>query len=317
MNVHEGVTELGYVGVEAADVPAWEHFARDLLGVDCEAMAGGLALRYDDRVHRLLVQPGPADDLAFLGFDCATDATLEAIAARLHALGVAVDDGGAALARERQVRRLLLARDPAGNRVELYLDLARGTPLRGSALVPSGFVTADGGAGHVFLPTLDRQPMLDFYGALGFRLSDYIVQELAPGMVVDAAFMHCNGRHHTIAFAAMPVPKKMHHFMLEAQAAEDVGRAYDRVLAAGVPLELTLGMHPNDHMLSFYVRTPSGFSIEFGSGGRVIEDDATWQVATYDCLSTWGHKPPVQFLASLSRGQQVAAAGGATQEGAR
>ena len=57
----------------------------------------------------------------------------------------------------------------------------------------------------------------------------------------------------------------------------DVGCAYDRVQAAGLPLALSLGMHPNDLMFSFYVVTPSGFAIEFGADGRVIDDD-TWQV---------------------------------------
>jgi hypothetical protein len=42
-------------------------------------------------------------------------------------------------------------------------------------------------------------------------------------------------------------------------------------------------------MTSFYVTTPSGFQIEYGSGGVVIDDD-TWQIAHYDAVSAWGHK---------------------------
>ena len=137
-----------------------------------------------------------------------------------------------------------------------------------SPLVTSGFSTGNGGAGHAFLPSPDREAMLAFYRRVGFLLSDYIVQEVAPGVVVDAAFMHCNPRHHTIAFADMPSEKKMHHFMMEVNDRVDVGCAYDRVLNAEIPLALTLGMHPNDHMFSFYVVTPSGFAIEFGAEGR-------------------------------------------------
>ena len=33
----------------------------------------------------------------------------------------------------------------------------------------------------------------------------------------------------------------------------------------------TLDRHTNDHMTSFYVNTPSGFFIEYGWGGRVID----------------------------------------------
>lgn len=72
---------------------------------------------------------------------------------------------------------------------------------------------------------------------------------------------------------------------------EDVGHAYDRCLDAGVTITNTLGMHPNDRMFSFYARTPSAFDIEFGWGGRKI-DDATWEIRQYDRLSVWGHRPP-------------------------
>jgi hypothetical protein len=37
----------------------------------------------------------------------------------------------------------------------------------------------------------------------------------------------------------------------------------------------TLGRHTNDYMTSFYAHTPSGFFIENGWGGRII-DPGTW-----------------------------------------
>jgi hypothetical protein len=54
---------------------------------------------------------------------------------------------------------------------------------------------------------------------------------------------------------------------------------------------MSLGRHTNDLMTSFYVRTPSGFEIEYGTGGRVV-DDETWEVVPYDAQSIWGHQPP-------------------------
>jgi hypothetical protein len=59
---------------------------------------------------------------------------------------------------------------------------------------------------------------------------------------------------------------------------------------------MSLGRHTNDLMTSFYVRTPSGFEIEYGYGGVLIEDEASWQVDTYDAISLWGHKPPSEPL---------------------
>ena len=57
---------------------------------------------------------------------------------------------------------------------------------------------------------------------------------------------------------------------------------------------MTLGRHPNDQMTSFYARTPSGFEIEFGAGGRRIDMDSEWPVGHYDAMSIWGHKPPAE-----------------------
>ena len=288
------ITELGYIGFEVTDLAAWERFAVGLLGLaPGEAVPGErLSLRMDERVHRIVLEQGPADDLAFIGFDCGTSGSLDQLVALLREHGHDVAPGDSALATRRGVERIALTQDPAGNRVELYVGLARSATPFVSTLVPGGFLTGRGGAGHAFLPVADRAAMLAFYQALGFRISDYIRQEVAPGMVVDAVFTHCNPRHHTLAFAELPAPKHIHHFMIEVPDALDVGRAHDRVQDAHVPLALSLGAHPNDRMFSFYAVTPSGFCIEFGAGGRAIEDDANWEVVTYDRLSSWGHRPP-------------------------
>jgi 3,4-dihydroxy-9,10-secoandrosta-1,3,5(10)-triene-9,17-dione 4,5-dioxygenase len=46
--------------------------------------------------------------------------------------------------------------------------------------------------------------------------------------------------------------------------------------------------HANDLMLSFYVRTPGGFDIEYGTDGRLV-DDATWISRETTAVSLWGH----------------------------
>ena len=64
-----------------------------------------------------------------------------------------------------------------------------------------------------------------------------------------------------------------------------------RLRIAGVPIMMGPGHHPNDQMFSFYCVTPSGFGLEFGWGGIVIDDDH-WEVRTYSQPSDWGHRPP-------------------------
>lgn len=41
-------------------------------------------------------------------------------------------------------------------------------------------------------------------------------------------------------------------------------------------------------MFSFYSDTPSGFQVEYGYGGRHV-DDEKWQVQYYRAASIWGH----------------------------
>jgi hypothetical protein len=53
---------------------------------------------------------------------------------------------------------------------------------------------------------------------------------------------------------------------------------------------------PNDAMTSFYVRSPSGFEIVYGFGGKLV-DDASRVVEDYDVPSSWGHQPPPTPLA--------------------
>jgi biphenyl-2,3-diol 1,2-dioxygenase len=89
-----------------------------------------------------------------------------------------------------------------------------------------------------------------------------------PDVTFDMEFFHCNPRHHTLALVPLPAPKQLHHFMLQAQSIDDVGFALERAGAAKVPITATLGRHTNDHMVSFYARTPSGFDVEFGYGAH-------------------------------------------------
>ena len=50
----------------------------------------------------------------------------------------------------------------------------------------------------------------------------------------------------------------------------------------------SLGTHTNDRMTAFYIETPSGFQIEYGTGGRLVGND--WEVITHTSASTWGHR---------------------------
>jgi 3,4-dihydroxy-9,10-secoandrosta-1,3,5(10)-triene-9,17-dione 4,5-dioxygenase len=77
------------------------------------------------------------------------------------------------------------------------------------------------------------------------------------------------------------------HLMVETATLDDVGRAMDRCARRGAPVSAGLGRHANDEMVSFYVKTPGGFDIEYGTGGRLV-DDATWVSRETTAISLWG-----------------------------
>ncbi len=77
--------------------------------------------------------------------------------------------------------------------------------------------------------------------------------------------------------------------MVEVDTLDAVGQALDRVNKDGFQLSSTLGRHTNDKMVSFYVRAPGDWDIEFGTDGmRVDETYYTAEEITAD--SYWGHE---------------------------
>jgi extradiol dioxygenase len=79
--------------------------------------------------------------------------------------------------------------------------------------------------------------------------------------------------------------------MLQVKALDDVGMTYFLCQDQGVPIARGLGRHTNDHMMSFYMQSPSGFEVEYGWGARVV-DDNVWQVQQHTRGSIWGHRSP-------------------------
>ena len=296
------VKSLGYVVIRTTDLVGWQDFACNTVGLmPAPSPREDVALfRMDDRPFRFWVEQSDRDGFVAPGWEFASREEFEAALAALAAAGRPVERADAQEARIRQVYELARSSDPAGNAMELFygrfVDYA---PFVSPAAV-SGFVTGEHGAmglGHVVFTAPNFAETHAFYkDVLGFGDTDlgrfYLMGGGPDDPGVGFAFLHCNGRHHSLALGEMPEsPNGAVHMMLEVATLEDVGRAYDRVLKSKgkVPLSATLGRHVNDKMTSFYMQTPSGFDIEYGWNGLVI-DPATWVPTTSLAVSDWGHK---------------------------
>ena len=288
------IGSLGYLGFQVKDAAAWDAFATGVLGLmPAEPAGDARRFRLDDLAWRIAVEPGEADDLAYVGFEVAGPAELAAVGERLSEAGVAVGNGNPELLAERGVLGLISCQDPEGLAVEVFYGptLRTETPFASPAGV-AAFVTGDQGLGHIVLSAKDMAAARRFYqDILGFRLSDIIRMRAGPQFSFEMEFYHCNPRHHTLALMPIPMPKRLHHFMIQVPTLDAVGFALERATAAAAAITASLGRHTNDQMVSFYSRTPAGFEVEFGQGAIEV-DDATWRVGRHDKPSTWGHKRP-------------------------
>ena len=290
------ITSLSYIGVRSDRTEDWRRFAGTVLGMQVLDRGGkNTAFRMDDQAQRLIISDEPGDTLAYIGWEVAKKSDLDHLAKRIETAGFAVTWGNRGLADRRYVSELIHCLDPAGYRVEFVWNPVKvndpfvpGRPI-------SGFKTGPYGMGHAVLHVSDAQALVPFYrDVLGFQLSDY---GLKP---VPLYFFHVNGRHHSFAIVGSG-QGGFHHFMVEFDNLDDVGQGYDLAQTGMAEIAYTLGRHTNDYMTSYYAHTPSGFFVESGWGGRVI-DPATWEPhETNVGPSFWGHDRPY-----LSETQQEA-----------
>jgi len=290
------VTQLGYLGLSVSKLGEWEKFATGVLGLQLAGKTadGALLLRMDEYHHRFIVSEGADDDLAFAGWEVSDQPALMELAAQIKAAGIEVQTGSAEEAALRGVAEVIKFADPSGTPMEAYYGplISFENPFRSPRAI-SGFDTGTMGLGHIVIRIDDAQQSLQFYrDVLGMRISDFIELKARRGRPTDnlrLTFMHCNPRHHSIAFGAIPVQKRLLHFMLQVKSIDDVGSTYYTAQDAGTEIAASLGRHTNDHMVSFYMRTPAGFEVEYGYGARTI-DDSIWKVERHEAPSIWGHR---------------------------
>ncbi|HET6166207.1 MAG TPA: VOC family protein [Marmoricola sp.] len=289
------IKSMGYIRVASTDLDAWRTFAEKVLGL---AVGRGpdpenLYYRIDEVSARIVVFPSDVDQLSATGWEVADHVALQNARVHLKEAGVVFEEGTPDELAERRVQELIRFADPWDNVFELFHGI---TYESRPVVTPyaATFVTGDQGMGHIVIPVTDDVEALRFYTeVLGFRLRDsmsmpgeFVGKE--PGSKVWLRFLGVNPRHHSLAFLPMPNPAKCVHVMLEVDKLDHVGRALERVRKHKAPLSATLGRHMNDEMVSFYVRSPGGFDVEFGCEGLQV-DDHRWVARESTAVSYWGH----------------------------
>ncbi|MEV4235644.1 MULTISPECIES: VOC family protein [unclassified Nocardia] len=287
------ISSLGYVRVAVSDPGAWRTFAFDVIGF---AEGAGpdpdaIYLRMDEHVARLVLVPGDTDQVLAIGWEVRDHRALAAAREAVEKAGIEVTALTVTEADARSVEAAFTFRDPAGTSVEIF----HGPVLDHSPVVGeygNRFVTTGLGLGHAVLPVPDLDGAFHFYtDVLGFLPRGAFRLPAPPEYgPVRIRFLGVNQRHHSLALipSGGKAGSGLVHVMVEVDSLDDVGRALDRVNKAGYHLSSTLGRHTNDKMISFYVRTPGGWDLEFGTEG-VLVDENTYTAEEMTADSYWGH----------------------------
>lgn len=290
-----GASGMGYVVIESQRLERWREFLQDGLGLHLASRdTRSLAFRIDDHQKRVMIEQGPAEDFAALGWQLRDQAALDLVLQRLCERKIQVSQSSPREAEQRGVESFWRLIGPKGLAIELFT-----TPLRTDAplsMLSSGFVTGEAGMGHLAITSRKPAQMLRFWQEIfDARISDHIVEHIA-GVTLDIDFLRVNERHHSIAVARTrqapldPIRTKAQHMNLLVGSLDDLASAFRRCKKLGFEMAHEIGQHPNDLELSFYVLSPSGFEVELGWNALAV-DEAAWQIQTFQGISLWGHKP--------------------------
>src|SRR4051812_19458452 len=245
----------------------------------------------DERAARIIVVPAETDRIVTVGWEVRDQAALERVKAALNTAGVPFKQLTQGDADVRRIEEGIAFDDPAGNALEVF----HGAVLDHSPVVtPFGakFVTGEQGLGHVVLPATDVAGLFEFYTAVMGFVSRGAFRVPTPPEYgpIRVRFLGTNERHHSLAICPATTVRDpgLIHLMVEVDSLDAVGQALDRVTADGFQLSSTLGRHTNDKMVSFYVRAPGDWDIEFGTDGMHVNENH-YSAEEISADSYWGH----------------------------
>ncbi|MGE4482708.1 VOC family protein [Acidocella sp.] len=288
------VTRASHVELRVRDLAAARAFYVDCLGfVVSDETSEVLYLRGLEEIahHSLVLRRGDASVAQRVGFRCLTEEDLDRAKFYFDQEGLPT-----AWVEVAHQGRGFQALDPSGVPLEFCARMQTRPRLIGD------FAAYRGGCplrlDHFQLFTPDVARAYAFYTGMGFRLSDYIVED---GTLI-ATFMQRKGNPHDVVFLRAPGPQ-LHHIAYTVPGNEVLLGIGDRLAQGGLFHAVEWG--PNRHWgpgwaRSLYLRDPEGHRIEFFLNHyQCIDIDETpvgWTLAELKARPGWGAPPPRSWL---------------------
>jgi catechol 2,3-dioxygenase len=270
------LSQLAHVEVLSPVPEESLRFYTDVLGLQETARVGqSVYLRgWGDYFHHCLkLTEAPHAGLGHIGWRTAGPDELEQAVARLEATG----QGEGWSEEETGHGPAYRYRSPAGGHLnEVFWEVERYAappalrstyPSRPQRYVPRGVAarTLD----HVTIASRDVMADVSWYGdTLGHRFTEYIVVPEENDLVVFAMTTTVHIAHDmAIVLDPTDAAARVNHVAFWVEHREELLRAADVLLDAGVAIEFGPGRHGMGEQDYLYVREPSGLRIELNAGG--------------------------------------------------
>lgn len=286
------VVRCSHAVLTVRDLEASRAFYERAIGLKLEhADKGALYFRgMEERNHHSLVLKQGAEPAAQrLGFKMGSEEDLDRAAAffkerQLPAKFVEVPFQG----------RTLHAADAQGNPLELYFKMDQGERILQQYGHYAGCHPQRFDHFNVFTP--DPQASIDFYAALGFRLTEYAESD-DPVPRIAAAWMHRKGGVHDMAFTNGRGPR-LHHIAYWVPTALNIIHLCDLMASTGylANMERGPGRHGISNAFFLYVRDPDGHRTElYTSDYLTVDPDfepIRWSLRDPRRQTLWGTPAP-------------------------
>ena len=286
------VVRCSHAVLTVRDLEASRAFYERAIGLKVEhADKGALYFRgMEERNHHSLVlKQGAEPSAQRLGFKVGSEDDLD----RAHAFF-----------KERQLPaqfvevpfqgRTLHAADGQGNPLELYFKMDQGERILQQYGNYAGCHPQRFDHFNVFTP--DPQASIEFYAALGFRLTEYAESDDAVPRIA-AAWMHRKGGVHDMAFTNGRGPR-LHHIAYWVPTALNIIHLCDLMASTGylANMERGPGRHGISNAFFLYVRDPDGHRTELYTSDYVTVDPdfepIRWSLRDPRRQTLWGTPAP-------------------------
>lgn len=286
------IVRASHVVLDVADLGRARVFYETMIGLHLEdATAEALYFRGVEELqhHSLVLRAAAAPGARRLGFKVASEADLDRAAAYFAARGLP-----AGFVEAPFQGRTLQATDPQGLQLEFHFAMERRPRLLQSYSAYRGCHPQRLDHFNVFAPEV--QASIDFYAALGFRLTEY-AEEDGPGGRIAAGWMHRKGNVHDLAFTNGAGPR-LHHVAYWVPSPLNIIHLCDLMATSGYLSGLERGpaRHGISNAFFLYVRDPDGHRIElYSSDYQTMDPDhppLRWSLRDPRRQTLWGAPAP-------------------------